>query len=203
MAATRLWMLSCFAAGALLAQPTLRITSPADKTVVRPGQSFRVKVEATGRFIHVIVIGGDPIGSSVPLSTPPYEFTIKIPENISETRYPLTYPLTADGCTSPGNCVNSKPIHIVVEFPGPQIRLKVQPSLLRLSGGGKGSLKVLGVLPDVKLWTSRRPCRSHSRRTRRRSSGIVSALAPGPAKITVTYRDSHVDVPVTVVAKQP
>ena len=200
-------MLSCVVGGALLAQPSLRITSPADATVVHPGQSFKVKVEAIGKFTLVGVISGNPIGSPNPVPAPPYEFTIEIPADITESRYPLTFPLTATGFTSAA-LVSSKPITIVIGFPTRQIRLTVQPSLLRLTAGDKGPLKVFGVFPDGQAmdltpsmqvaFTSSAPGVSTVEQ-----QGVVTAVAPGSAKITATYGDSHVDVPVTVLASRP
>jgi|HubBroStandDraft_5_1064220.scaffolds.fasta_scaffold216145_1 hypothetical protein len=67
----------------LLAQTSLRITSPAEGTVFHPGESLKVNVEASGKFQQVIIVGWGPIGFSTPLSSPPYEFTIKIPDGIS------------------------------------------------------------------------------------------------------------------------
>jgi hypothetical protein len=189
-------------AHSLLAQPSLRITSPADGTLVNPGQSLKVTVEASGRFQQVILIGAQPMGGTVPLSAPPYEFTIKIPNRISPRRYSLT----ADGCTAPGQCTSSKPIMILVELADESISLRVQPSLLRLYIGDKGYLMTYGVFPD-----GQRADLSKSTQTSFTSNapgvatidhqGIVTPVAPGSATITITYRDAHVEIPVTVLAK--
>jgi len=199
---TRLWILSGVVAGALLAQPSLRITSPADGTVVHPGQPLKVRVEASGTFLQVIVIGGGRIGFSKPLLAPPYEFTMQIPDRIS----PGPYPLTADGATAPGQSTSSETITLMVEPADAPISLTIRPSLLRLSAGDKGYLRVFGVFPDGKTidltpstqasFTSDAPRIAEVDATR----GIVSALAVGSAKIKATYRGASVEVPVTVAA---
>jgi hypothetical protein len=142
----KLWILSCAVASALLAQPqpSLRITSPTDGTEVHPGDSLKVTVTASGTFQQVFLVGGDPIGFSQPLLAPPYEFTIQIPSHIRPDRYLLT----ADGFTSPGQRSPSDPITLVVERSDAPVSLKVFPSLLRLSEGGKGYISVSGVFAD-------------------------------------------------------
>jgi hypothetical protein len=84
--AAKLWMLSCVVGGALFAQPSLRITSPPDGSVINPGRLLKVTVQASGAFMQVTVISGDPIGFTKPLLGPPYESqfgfpTVSVPEN--------------------------------------------------------------------------------------------------------------------------
>src|SRR5579864_7286671 len=91
---------SCAFTGLLVAQPSLRITSPAEGTVVRPGDSLTMTVEASppGAFQLVFVGGSEPISySKEKLTSPPYRFTIQIPSRIR----PDKYALTAAGFTSP------------------------------------------------------------------------------------------------------
>jgi len=92
--------LLCCAIGVLPAQ-TLQITSPADGTVVSPGQVVTVTVAASpaSAFQAVVLVGGDAIGFSQVLSAPPYQFSLQIPAG---TR-PRRYPLTAEGMTAPGD----------------------------------------------------------------------------------------------------
>jgi hypothetical protein len=61
----------------LPAQPTLQITSPANGTVLNTGQVFTVTVNATPSAFQVVgVIGQTPLGQSVALSAPSYQFTM-------------------------------------------------------------------------------------------------------------------------------
>src|SRR5687767_15211465 len=88
----------------LSAQLSLQITTPANKTIVRPGQSLAVQVSATGgTFQQVVILAGHPLHSSQILTAPPYNFTIQIPTNAS----PGTYSLTASGAIAPGQGTES------------------------------------------------------------------------------------------------
>jgi hypothetical protein len=105
----RLAILLLLASPALLAQPSPRITSPADGTLVHPGQSIKVTVEVvSGKFEKVGVIGGNAIGGSDVLTAPPYEFTMRIPDH---TR-PNKYHLTPAGFTATGPVFSSDPINL-------------------------------------------------------------------------------------------
>lgn len=199
------WLSSFATAGVLLAQPSLRITSPADGTVVHPGESVKVRVEVSGKFQLVFVIAGDPIGMATPLrSAPPYEFTLYVPTDVA----PKSFGLSADGVIEPGHNANSPVVWIHTEEPnGAPLKFSVDhPELELRVGNGRSVLTAEGTFPD-----GRTVVLSHSRYTAFRSSdarvaevspdGVVTPLAAGSAKITVTYRDSSVVVPVTVLPK--
>jgi hypothetical protein len=188
---------------ALPAQPTLRITSPADRTLVNPGQSIKVTVEASGRFFAVSVIGWQPIRSGETRNAPPYDFTVEIPDTIS----PGEYTVTAAGSTGSRLPTLSDPIHLVVELADAPITLKVQPSVFEIYSGRQGHISAVGVFPDG-LWVNL----ANSTETSFKSSaptvvtvdheGTVNPVTPGSAKITVTYRGSSIDIPVTVLPKR-
>ena len=129
-----------------LAQPSLRITAPADESLARPGESLKVTVVASGKFQSVMVIAKDPIADAFPKSAPPYDFTVLIPKLIDPGRYLLT----AVGTGTPKGTM-SKSITVIVEPTDTPMTLKVQPSVLRLSIGDKGSLHVRGVFADGQL----------------------------------------------------
>jgi hypothetical protein len=67
------WALSCLLCGCSSAQPTLRISSPADGTVVHPGESLKVTVEVSppGALPNVLP-GGGGLGLFAPVGGPPY-----------------------------------------------------------------------------------------------------------------------------------
>jgi len=77
-------------AGAALAQATLQITSPADGTLVSPGQTITVTVSASpgGVFTGVGVGGEGPIALSQLLTVPPYQFAVKIPSTTTPAGTP-------------------------------------------------------------------------------------------------------------------
>ncbi len=200
-AASIRFFLLCLSAGSVSAQ-SLQITSPADGTMVNPGQSLTVTVSAMGTFQQVILIGGDPIGFSQPLSAPPYQFTIQIPSHIVPGRYQLT----ADGATAPGQGAASDPITLVVERADAPVSLRAQPALLHFSAAGqKGYLRVIGTFADGTttdltksgLTTYTSPASVATAGT----YGIVTASAgPTAGVIQVAYASLSVFVPVTVDA---
>ncbi len=124
----------------LIAQ-SLQITSPANGTVVTPGQNLAVSVTATGGpFQEVIVVGFDPIGMTEPLTAPPYNFTIQIPVSIR----PDKYLLTASGLITPGQVTDSKSIVIIVEPPEDLTALSIQPNSVTVWVGDVAPLRVVG-----------------------------------------------------------
>jgi len=189
------------AAGALAAQPSLRITSPAAGTVVNPGGSIKVVVEASGVFKNVAVVGCNQIGGSGTLAAPPYEWTIELPKDTWVGQCPLT----AVGFGPAPQPVDSEPITILVELPeDAPMRLVAEDPELELHRADTGNQLIWGVFPDgqrVNLTNSSRISFKSS------SPKVVSvdyrcvyvAVTPGSAKITLTYRDLHIDIPVTVL----
>ena len=134
----------------LLAQPTLRITSPVDGTIVHPGESLKVTVEAppVGVLPNVLLIGWGPLGMFRAVGSPPYQFVVPVPKTIA----PGPYRLTAAG-TSPSQGKNpipveSKPITILVERADEPVRLEVFPPTISLQPGRKGFLSVTGIFAD-------------------------------------------------------
>jgi len=79
--------------GPLAAQPSLKITSPADSTTVHPGESLTVTVDVSppGVFEIVAVNAPTPLGKGKQvLKTPPYQFTIQIPSGTRPNKYAVT-----------------------------------------------------------------------------------------------------------------
>jgi hypothetical protein len=189
----------------LLAQPSLRITSPEEGTVFHPGESIKVKVEASGTFKMVMVIGWDPLGGTFPLSAPPYEFTIQIPDRYHIT--PGRYLLTADGFIEPGKSVASKSVVIKVEPADVHLKLEIKPSLLRMSPGQRDQISSSGEFPDgmtIDLTKSGQVSfRSNAPKIATvNDDSIVVAVASGSTIIVATYQKSSVEIPVTVLPKQ-
>jgi hypothetical protein len=191
----------------LRAQPTLRITSPADGTVVSPGHLLAVTVEASPdrAFQEIIIVGGSPIGFSQVLTTPPYRFSILIPRDI----IPRRYTITADGTITPGHSASSEPVTIAVERPETPLTLKAEPSVLAFDFVGDNTwLQIIGVFDKEEhvyldesgyiKFVSDNPTVATVDRT-----GRVTAIGNGSARITVTYRAKSVVVPVTVRLSKP
>ncbi len=181
----------------LKAQAALQITSPADGTMVNPGQTLNVTVSSSGAtFAQVIVMGQDPMGFSQVLTAPPYQFSIQIPSDIRPGRYTLT----ASGAISPEQGAESDPISIDVERPDAPEGMSTDPSSLTLPVGGQSGLRVIGYYADgssVDLsrstqitYLSQAPGAATVT-----SEGLVTAVTPGTTNIVI---NGNMIVPVTV-----
>src|SRR5689334_5061882 len=93
--------------------PALRITSPADGTVVAPGQTIAIVVTPAPNIspVGVFLIGRDPIGFVNGTQAPPFVFTITLPKDTA----PGQYQLRAYGSIPPGVQVKSRSITFDVE----------------------------------------------------------------------------------------
>ncbi len=199
----RLLVPSCALTGLLLAQPSLRITTPTDGTTAHPGELLTVQVEASPAeaFKLVFVVGFEPIGfGREQLDKPPYRFTVKIPIGIRPDKYPIT---ACGFAFSEGQLVNSDPIDILVERADSPISITVYPVVADFSMEQKRYLQVTGVYADkttadltqssrIKYVSSAPSVATVS------PQGIVTPVAPGTGKITVTYGNLTQDVPVKV-----
>jgi hypothetical protein len=200
-------LLLCPLAPSLLAQPSLRITSPADGTVVHPGESLKVTVEVSppGAFTELLLIAGDPIGMFTEAG-PPHEYVVPIPKIIA----PGQYTLGVLGKPRPGlrmgvNQAFSKPITILVERTDEPTRLEVFPRSINFEPGREGALQVTGVFADgqkvdLRLSTKTTYTSDNPRVVTVRPNSVVNALAPGSAKITVSNGKAKVEIPVVVSA---
>jgi len=185
------------------AQPKLTITSPKEGTVFHPGETLNVNVDASPAkaFIGVMINAWVPIDFQKPRFAPPYRFETQIPMNIA----PGEYQLTADGATAPDQHTTSKAVTIIVEPSDLPLRLQIEPTVLELSPGQKGYLRVVaefGENKSLELTKSTRVIYSSGDTAVAtvQSEGIVSALRPGTTKVFVTFRTIKAEVPVNVRA---
>jgi hypothetical protein len=211
----------CPVTGSLKAQPTLRITSPADGTIVNAGSVLTVSVEASpaAAFQLVMIIGEDPIGFSQFLEHPPYRFTMEIPRRVTPRRH--GYDLTPVG-RSGAEPLDFKPLTIFVERPDlPEILLAgdsflnnciypsstpKEPYRLHLNKvGAEEMLYLMGIFPgpglqQVDLTESKyvKYSSDNLRVAKVDEIGTVHATGIGSANITISYRNKSVAVPVTV-----
>jgi hypothetical protein len=87
--------------------PKIRITSPAEKTVVHPGDTVTVTVATSGeKFIMMSIEARVPIPDSENRTSPPWRFSIHIPTRIT----PGLYGLIASAVTTPGHGEESDPV---------------------------------------------------------------------------------------------
>ncbi len=203
----RLAVACCALAGVLQAQPSLRITSPADGSTVHPGESLTVVVEASPSeraFQIVSIFAPYPLGlpfSKTGLIAPHFRLTIQVPGGIPPTRYFLT----AAGVTLSNEFVYSPPITIFAERSDSPVSITVYPPVADFTMTEKRYLQVTGLYADRQTADL-----TYSNRIRFVSSapeiatvqadGIVAPVAPGSGKITITYGDLKLEVPVRVRA---
>jgi hypothetical protein len=199
-------MLLLLSPTALLAQSSLRITSPADATTVHPGESLKVTVEVSppGGQTRVI-LGGGGLGLFPGVGSPPYQFEVPIPKTLA----PGPEVLTAMGWpTNTSTPVYSNQITILVERADEPARLTAFPPTISLQPRGRISLQVTGVFAngervDLKLSSRTMYSSDTPRVVTVEPNSVVTALAPGTAKITVSNGKAKVEVPVVVSAPNP
>src|SRR5215469_4062855 len=191
-------------------QPALQITSPADGTIVNPGQTITVTVSSPP---GVTVSGGflvaeNPIGVSDFAPTTPAQLSITIPADLSSSR---TYTLTALGDTDSGQMVSSPTILLDLERPDMPTSLNADSAELILESQGEQSrLGISATFVDGRVLdvtgSSNLVYRSSDWRVVTvNANGLVTAVADGSATITAIYGEGsdgqlQVSVPVTVEA---
>jgi hypothetical protein len=138
-------------------QDLVRILSPATGTIVRPGQTITITVQAETSIEKVVVIGQHPLGVGQIVSAPapgivargggdlrPIRFQLTIPAQIR----PGAYRVTAMGTVSGGN-LESQAITLDVERSDEPSRIWTEPSIIRFEHlGDQIPIRVLGSFAD-------------------------------------------------------
>ena len=188
----------------------LQIDSPADGTVVNPGQTIKVRVtsstERTWEFVGVLLSIPNVPPTEVVHSLP-VEFSITIPANIGACR---RYTLTAMGRTTAGELVESDPVDIDVERPDMPVSLSELNgnSMIAEAQGQTYPLLMLATFSDRSVWdvSESGKLTFHSTDTKIVTvdgTGKAMAMATGTARIIVSYKnpngpDVRLTIPVTV-----
>ena len=184
------------------AQTTLKILQPAGGTVVHPGESIVIYVEASGEPLKgVAIAAGDPIRGAQPIARPPYQFEVLVPL----TTQPGVYKLTAFGNTTSGQHVASAGTNVNVERADAPVRIAVNRSQLEMAVGGTSVILIQGVYADgSKAELSRSGQTLYETSPEGvisvRADGVVKALAPGSANIAIRHRGHQAIVKVTITA---
>lgn len=194
-----LMMLLLILAGGADAQPLLRITSPAEGTIVRPGQVVKVTVKAEGSLRAIGLIGTGQLAAD-PITSAPYDFNLSIPAGLS----PGLRRVTAVGYESPGKMIYSLPLTIDVERADEPQKLIVEPSSLDvLKVGESVALGVRGLFADgtkseLNASTRTRYATGDVRIVRISADGVVEAVGEGATKVTVVHGRSKAELRVFV-----
>src|SRR5260370_3698673 len=172
-------------------QPALQITSPADGTVVTPGQTITVSVTSPNNtaFKQVFVIGEQPLPASTIASSVPAQFSILIPQ---ATR-PGKYLITAWGGTTANQVQGSSPVTIDVERA--DLPTSLNANRVRVSfqsQGQKVPLQISGTfadgsVADLTVSSNMAYTSSNASIATVDNNGVVTAIATGNASITATY----------------
>ena len=184
----------------LLAGPSLRITSPSSGTVFAPGETVDITVEATPlAFRAVGVIGTLPLGFSQISRAAPYRFQIQIPTDTT----PGVQRLIAAGYPPDGPAVHSQPVRIAVERPDSPLKLESAYHPV-LDIGEEIPLYVTGTFADGSTASLTRSTLTRFISDRPSVAsvddhGVVTALSPGSARVTITNGGAQVVVLFTVV----
>jgi len=179
---------------------TLRIMSPANGTLVNPGQRLTIEVTATGGpFAHILLAGDLPTGGIQDLTSPPYRFAFEIPKDVTPRRYAVW----AWGFLDSGAEVHSNLVNIDVEPADAPVHLNVDPTPLYKHVGDIGYLITTatyrdGRFLDVMESTLVSYSSDNAAVARVDNVGRVYAVGAGSANIKVSYGRLHVIVPVTV-----
>lgn len=130
------------------ALPLLQITSPADCTVVHPGNTVAVVVTpAAGvTFQSVALFAREPLVSEPEaVAAPPYDFSVEVPS----TTPPGRYGIFASGATAPGQGGESPVILLDVEPSATISSIRIEPASIIFDHAGEQiPLRVIGTFAD-------------------------------------------------------
>ncbi len=193
-----------------------RITSPPDGAVAYSKQTLTVHVDAESSMFRSIAVDiGPSVGQAPAVTAPPYLFSIQIPPSIPSGHYLIV----ARGIPqSGGDPIFSDPVDVDIERLDVPTQLKPDGNSVNLGYvGSELPLGVVGVFADgarVRLTQSKYTTYSSDTPdvVTVDERGIVAAMGPGKANLTVTYRNppvgeisirvpAYVPVPITVAPR--
>ncbi len=186
---------------ALLAQSTLKITSPANGVVVRAGQTIEVQVEVAGPFSTVAVT--DPsetmTNARYVLRSPPYRFSVTVPARGAPGPYMITAELHDDRRAVP---ILSDTVRVDVERPDSPRELRVSADQKEVQVGLGALLTVMGVFPageEVYLNRSTRTTYESFPPENFSVNEQGQAIAKKPGRATIVARHQNLSASVDVL----
>jgi hypothetical protein len=178
--------------GAQQSRLGLQITSPADGTVVHPGQTVKIHIISNPGTTAVVsaLIGEDPLGVQIFAAPTPAQISLTVGSNPDRLG---KYMVTALGTTTDGQQIQSQTILLDVERPDQPTQINASSeSFTLVSQGQQTPLKLYGTFADGRtpeLTESSKVTFSPSDRSivDVDADGIVTAVGEGTALITATY----------------
>lgn len=171
--------LPCFAQSNLL-----QIVSPTSGTVVHPGETVVIAVNADRSVSDVAIMS--PLGFSQRTNGQDLQFLLTIPSNTTIGAYDVSAMGAADG-----SMVASAPISLQVDIPKSRFNMQTEPSVLRFDAPGETMpLHVIGTFANgSKMDMTHSTQMSYSSQNPQIATvddqGIVTAVAPGSTRIVV------------------
>lgn len=181
------------------ARAALQITSPAEGTIVAPGDTVAITVVATpGSSYSAVQVIGEDLGFSDALTAPPYELSMTIPDDTVGPHL-----LTAVGVVGPEQGDFSPPVTLQVETPATITSLSVSPSEVAFEYAGEQIPLTLtgrtdtGGLIDLSR-SSQTSFQSADSTVAAVAGEFLTAVGEGATTVTVRYKNLSVAVQVTV-----
>jgi len=186
--------------GLSVGQQPITIMSPANGTLVTPGQTITIQVAtAPGTSFLAVQVVGQDIGFAPPLTAPPYSFNLTIPSNVIGPRN-----LTALGITSPENGIFSPSVLIDSETEAIATALHLNISQLAFQRTGQRMpLNVTATFADgTSLDITKSSRISYSSADSSIATvdpnGRVTAVGPGVTMLNVNYGTLSLRLKVSV-----
>ena len=189
LGAARIALILMLTTGLSVGQQPITITSPANGTLVPPGQTITIQVATApgASFLAVQVVGQD-IGIAPPLTAPPYSFNLTVPSNVIGPRN-----LTALGITAPENGIFSPSVLIDSETDAIATALHLNISQIAFQRTGQQMpLNVTAAFADgTSLDITKSSLLNYgsadSTIASVNANGLVTAVGHGTTMLTVSY----------------
>lgn len=201
-------VLGLYSVGATYAQHLdsheLQITSPAENTIVNPGQTVQIVVTPSEdvRLRRVAIVSEHLTASSAPLDRPPFVFSLTPPGARLGS-----YRLTAWAVDEDRRTVVSTPVPIDIEpAVSPAAITALVSQLIFRSQGQVLPLRIMATFPDGSVADATESSNvtfvsANANVATVDGHGLATAVAPGSTSITVTYGGSanlKISIPVSV-----